>query len=262
MFISKKRALPCPPLWVYLFGLPGRFVCFWCRAREALRQCLPDQLKDTTFAQVLKDDTTTKRWLAQLVKNLQEGQVTDPRGIPLPPQWSSPIPSHYSPQVGEGRGNLQGKQLRFYRRLGIDDLNAELHWRKGARDPRWGVSAAISGRLEDLGSLCYSQETGSWHSSLPPQPRRVSTPANAVFAAGPQWPFSLTSTQPLAGRGDRWQQQRSRHSERLGPSHVAFSYFAFLEDSRCVTSSSLSVSVYFGFLFLILERGVFSGHKL
>ncbi|KAI4574732.1 hypothetical protein MJG53_002677 [Ovis ammon polii x Ovis aries] len=43
------------------------------RAREALRQCLPDQLKDTTFAQVLKDDTTTKRWLAQLVKNLQEG---------------------------------------------------------------------------------------------------------------------------------------------------------------------------------------------
>uniref|UniRef100_UPI0037E97B70 CCR4-NOT transcription complex subunit 9 isoform X1 n=1 Tax=Semicossyphus pulcher TaxID=241346 RepID=UPI0037E97B70 len=56
------------------------------RAREALRQCLPDQLKDTTFAQVLKDDTTTKRWLAQLVKNLQEGQVTDPRGIPLPTQ--------------------------------------------------------------------------------------------------------------------------------------------------------------------------------
>ncbi|KAL7831503.1 hypothetical protein SRHO_G00310060 [Serrasalmus rhombeus] len=44
------------------------------RAREALRQCLPDQLKDTTFAQVLKDDTTTKRWLAQLVKNLQDGQ--------------------------------------------------------------------------------------------------------------------------------------------------------------------------------------------
>ncbi len=57
------------------------------RAREALRQCLPDQLKDSTFAQVLKDDTTTKRWLAQLVKNLQEGQVTDARGIPLAPQW-------------------------------------------------------------------------------------------------------------------------------------------------------------------------------
>lgn len=67
------------------FTLTGTF-CSLLRAREALRQCLPDQLKDTTFAQVLKDDTTTKRWLAQLVKNLQEGQVTDPRGIPLPAQ--------------------------------------------------------------------------------------------------------------------------------------------------------------------------------
>ncbi|XP_034409086.1 CCR4-NOT transcription complex subunit 9-like [Cyclopterus lumpus] len=56
------------------------------RATEAIRQCLPDLLKDTTFAQVLKDDTTTERWLPQLVKNLQEGQVTDPRGIPLLPQ--------------------------------------------------------------------------------------------------------------------------------------------------------------------------------
>lgn len=95
----------------------------------------PDQLKDTTFAQVLKDDTTTKRWLAQLVKNLQEGQVTDPRGFPCPLS-DPPHPLPLLPQVGGGRGHLQGKQLRFYRRLGIDDLNAELHWRKGARYPR------------------------------------------------------------------------------------------------------------------------------
>lgn len=69
-----------------LYPRPTRVCSFPCRAREALRQCLPDQLKDTTFAQVLKDDATTKRWLTQLVKNLQEGQVTDPRGIPLPSQ--------------------------------------------------------------------------------------------------------------------------------------------------------------------------------
>ncbi|OAJ39375.1 cell differentiation protein rcd1 [Batrachochytrium dendrobatidis JEL423] len=31
------------------------------RAREALRQCLPDPLRDSTFAQILKDDITTKR---------------------------------------------------------------------------------------------------------------------------------------------------------------------------------------------------------
>lgn len=42
--------------------------------------CLPDQLKDTTFALVLKAGITTERWLAQLAKNLQEGQATDPRG--------------------------------------------------------------------------------------------------------------------------------------------------------------------------------------
>lgn len=87
-----SKGAPCPQ-WSLLPSCPCEFICWapflvsWCRAREALRQCLPDQLKDTTFAQVLKDDTTTKRWLAQLVKNLQEGQVTDPRGIPLPPQW-------------------------------------------------------------------------------------------------------------------------------------------------------------------------------
>jgi len=42
------------------------------RAREALRQCLPEYLKDSTFNNCLKDDTSTKRWLAQLKKNLQE----------------------------------------------------------------------------------------------------------------------------------------------------------------------------------------------
>lgn len=41
------------------------------RAKEALRACLPDQLKDQTFADCLKDDASTKKWLAQLIKNLE-----------------------------------------------------------------------------------------------------------------------------------------------------------------------------------------------
>ncbi|XP_041365888.1 CCR4-NOT transcription complex subunit 9 [Gigantopelta aegis] len=52
------------------------------RAREALRQCLPDQLKDSTFAACLKDDNSTKRWLSQLQVNLEAPSVPDPRGIP------------------------------------------------------------------------------------------------------------------------------------------------------------------------------------
>ncbi|XP_039249757.1 CCR4-NOT transcription complex subunit 9 [Styela clava] len=54
------------------------------RAKEALRQCLPDQLKDTTFLTVLKDDNTTKRWLTQLIKNLQESGIPDQRVITMP----------------------------------------------------------------------------------------------------------------------------------------------------------------------------------
>ncbi|GAN08957.1 rcd1-domain-containing protein [Mucor ambiguus] len=43
------------------------------RAREALRQCLPEPLRDSTFHQVLKDDVATKRCLGQLLINLSEG---------------------------------------------------------------------------------------------------------------------------------------------------------------------------------------------
>ncbi len=41
------------------------------RAKEALKACLPDQLKDNTFMDCLKDDASTKKWLAQLIKNLE-----------------------------------------------------------------------------------------------------------------------------------------------------------------------------------------------
>ncbi|KAI9101160.1 cell differentiation family, Rcd1-like-domain-containing protein [Phlyctochytrium arcticum] len=40
------------------------------RAREALRQCLPEPLRDSTFKATLKDDMTTKRCLATLLLNL------------------------------------------------------------------------------------------------------------------------------------------------------------------------------------------------
>ncbi|CAF3724814.1 unnamed protein product [Rotaria socialis] len=41
------------------------------RAREALRSCLPDCLKDHTFDAVLTDDSSTKKWLSQLLLNLE-----------------------------------------------------------------------------------------------------------------------------------------------------------------------------------------------
>ncbi|KAL2353942.1 cell differentiation family, Rcd1-like-domain-containing protein [Cryomyces antarcticus] len=49
------------------------------RAREALRQCLPEPLRDATFSSVLRDDAATKRCLAQLLLALSD-QVVDPSG--------------------------------------------------------------------------------------------------------------------------------------------------------------------------------------
>ncbi|CAG0902336.1 unnamed protein product [Darwinula stevensoni] len=58
------------------------------RAREALRQCLPDELKDNTFATCLRDDRNTKHWLQQLLKNLEPpaGNSSSSAITPLAPQ--------------------------------------------------------------------------------------------------------------------------------------------------------------------------------
>lgn len=40
------------------------------RAREALRQCLPDLLRSPQFTACLKEDQTTRKWLAQLLINV------------------------------------------------------------------------------------------------------------------------------------------------------------------------------------------------
>ncbi|KAG5551045.1 hypothetical protein RHGRI_009467 [Rhododendron griersonianum] len=41
------------------------------RACDALRSCLPDMLRDATFSACLRDDPTTRRWLQQLLHNVQ-----------------------------------------------------------------------------------------------------------------------------------------------------------------------------------------------
>lgn len=60
------------------------------RAREALRQCLPDQLKDATFSTMLKEDSTTKKWVVQLLSNLGQEMVAISDSRPAPPPTSHP----------------------------------------------------------------------------------------------------------------------------------------------------------------------------
>ncbi|KAI5449467.1 RNA-binding protein, CCR4-NOT complex subunit Rcd1 [Naganishia albida] len=43
------------------------------RAREALRECLPEALRDGTFNQLLRGDAVTKKCLNQLMNNLSDG---------------------------------------------------------------------------------------------------------------------------------------------------------------------------------------------
>jgi CCR4-NOT transcription complex subunit 9 len=51
------------------------------RAREALAISLPTALKDNSFASLLKDDHTTKRWLNQLLMQLNEAAAAAMPGL-------------------------------------------------------------------------------------------------------------------------------------------------------------------------------------
>ncbi|XP_033211727.1 CCR4-NOT transcription complex subunit 9 [Belonocnema kinseyi] len=56
------------------------------RALLALRQCLPDQLRDNTFATCLQEDMSTEHWLNELLKNLEAGPQTGPSAQQGPTQ--------------------------------------------------------------------------------------------------------------------------------------------------------------------------------
>ncbi|PIA27353.1 hypothetical protein AQUCO_07900006v1 [Aquilegia coerulea] len=52
------------------------------RACDALRNCLPEMLRDGTFNNCLRDDATTKRWLQQLLHNVSGGnRVPSPQSL-------------------------------------------------------------------------------------------------------------------------------------------------------------------------------------
>mmetsp|Transcript_10565 Transcript_10565/g.17364 ORF Transcript_10565/g.17364 Transcript_10565/m.17364 type:complete len:311 (-) Transcript_10565:351-1283(-) len=53
------------------------------RAREALRQCLPEALTDMSFGNVIRTEDTVQRWLAHLLKNLSDKSSTP--AAPFPP---------------------------------------------------------------------------------------------------------------------------------------------------------------------------------
>ena len=62
------------------------FLPFLCRALLALRQCLPDQLRDNTFSACLQEDMSTEHCLNELLKNLETGPQSGPSTQQCPAQ--------------------------------------------------------------------------------------------------------------------------------------------------------------------------------
>lgn len=83
------------------------FISMQCRAREALRLCLPESLRDQTFAAVVRNEESAQRWLALLIKNLNEpttegsaSSSSNSAGIAAPS--ASPNPSNVSNNNSSG----------------------------------------------------------------------------------------------------------------------------------------------------------------
>nr|ACO14704.1 Cell differentiation protein RCD1 homolog [Caligus clemensi] len=74
------------------------------RACEALCQCLPDQLRDDTFIECMKEDKSTKHWLGQLLKNLDTIAVS--RGAAMIPPSNRLAIRSANGQVSKPPGNL------------------------------------------------------------------------------------------------------------------------------------------------------------
>jgi hypothetical protein len=69
--------------------------CIYClifvdRARDALKQCLPDALKDQTFASALVTEDSVQKWLNMLLKNLNESNLGKQTTL-FPPSTSTNV---------------------------------------------------------------------------------------------------------------------------------------------------------------------------
>ena len=77
----------CAPLIVTV----SSYLC--CRAREALRDCLPEALKGNTFAEVLQTEEAVQRWLTSLLKNIADGPQYVPSAGQVLPQDTTGDPT-------------------------------------------------------------------------------------------------------------------------------------------------------------------------
>lgn len=72
---------------------------FLGRARDALKLCLPEALKDQSFGQIIRSEEFVQRWLVQLLKNLSEKSPFESNAPNVPNgSFSNPPPPVAPPQ--------------------------------------------------------------------------------------------------------------------------------------------------------------------
>ncbi|KAK2074493.1 hypothetical protein P8C59_008696 [Phyllachora maydis] len=120
------------------------------RAREALRQCLPEPLRDATFSSVLRDDAATKRCLTQLLINLSDnsqGKEWEQQGCTLPCDTDGYFLAHFISAWLVGNRILR---LCAIKRPIVDKakrsatMPAAHYHRVGPTAPRRFIAAAVS----------------------------------------------------------------------------------------------------------------------
>jgi hypothetical protein len=90
--IIRKRQVK-PLMNSLTLAIPQLIRTVYLRAKDALRQCLPEALKDQTFAATMANDESVQKWLSLLLKNLSESSAagaTAVGGIAPPPALSKP----------------------------------------------------------------------------------------------------------------------------------------------------------------------------
>jgi CCR4-NOT transcription complex subunit 9 len=80
------------------------------RAREALRSCLPEELRNETFKAALAADSSTVRWLQQLRANIAAGAAGSGAGAGSAPPGAGQAQALTKGQATRAQGDAKGAQ--------------------------------------------------------------------------------------------------------------------------------------------------------
>ncbi|KAI0986430.1 hypothetical protein GJ496_002447 [Pomphorhynchus laevis] len=137
------------------------------RAREALRSCLPDNLKNNTFARCLQSEPLTRRWLQQLLQNIER---------------ESPVPT---PVCGNGGTGISSGSFSIPN-VGMcmpTDQNSMIISNSGNRNSPGSIQAALlaaAAAVNNMGGSYAHHMHHQQHQSPHPQQNRIAAAAQPV----------------------------------------------------------------------------------